>query len=101
MWVIVNYLSSGQAAEEAVAGIEAAGGIDVLVHSALIPCAIRPFADMTTPALGTSKAAMAQFARFLAQELGHQGTTVNVVEAGPVTDTAISHVMDGSVCDSG
>jgi 3-oxoacyl-[acyl-carrier protein] reductase len=171
MRVAVNYLSRGRAAEEVVAGIEAAGGqamtvqadvrdgaavqamveraaaawggVDVLVHSALIPYAIKPFADMTweelgdkvydemhaafvvtkavLPAmteqgwgrliylsailsrqprpgfitLGTSKAALVQFARFLAQELGPQGITVNVVEAGPVTDTGISYVMEG------
>jgi 3-oxoacyl-[acyl-carrier protein] reductase len=171
MRVVVNYMTSGQAAEEVVAGIEAAGGqamavqadvrdeaavqamveraaaawggVDVLVHNALIPYAIKPFADMTweelggkvydemhaafvvtkavLPAmteqgwgrliylsailsrqprpgfitLGTSKAALVQFTRFLAQELGPQGITVNVVEAGPVTDTGISHVMEG------
>jgi len=171
MRVVVNYNQSGQAAEEVVAGIEAAGGqamamqadvrdtaavqamvdrvaaawdgIDVLVHNALIPYAIKPFQDMTweelggkvheemraafllTKAvlpwmtgqgwgrliylsavlsrqprpgfitLGTSKAALVQFARFLAQELGPQGVTVNVVEPGPVTDTGISHVLEG------
>ena len=36
-----------------------------------------------------------QFARFLARELGPQGITVNVVEPGPVTDTGISHVLEG------
>jgi len=171
MRVVVNYLSSGQAAEEVVDGIKAAGGqamavqadvrdtaaveamvervgsvwggIDVLVGNALTPYAIKPFQDMTweelggkleeemraafvvtkavLPAmteqgwgrliylsavlsrqprpgfitLGTSKAALVQFARFLAQELGPQGITVNVVEPGPVTDTGISHVMQG------
>src|SRR6185312_193067 len=37
-------------------------------------------------ALGTAKAALAQFARYLAQELGPRGITVNVVEPGPVED---------------
>jgi len=168
--VVVNYLRSGQKAEEVVADIEAAGGqamavqadvrdaaavgamvervaaawggIDVLVHNALTPYAIKRFQDMTWDelggklddemraafvvtkavlpamtgqgwgrliylsaglsrqpragmiALGTAKAALAQFARFLAQELGPQGITVNVVEPGPVTQTGISHVMD-------
>jgi 3-oxoacyl-[acyl-carrier protein] reductase len=171
MRVVVNYLSSGEAAQEVAASIEAAGGqamavqadvrdevavqamveraaaawggIDVLVHNALIPYAIKPFADMTwdelggkvydemhaafvvtkavLPAmteqgwgrliflsailsrqprpgfitLGTSKAALVQFTRFLAQELGPLGVTVNVVEAGPVTDTGMSHVVNG------
>ena len=45
-------------------------------------------------ALGTAKAALTQFARYLAQELGPLGITVNVVEPGPVADTRISHVLD-------
>jgi 3-oxoacyl-[acyl-carrier protein] reductase len=153
MRVVVNYLRSGTAAEEVVAGIEAAGGqamavqadvreaaavesmieqvqaawggIDVLVHNALTPYVIKPFQDMTWEelggklddemraafavtkavlpamteqgwgriiliALGTAKAALAQFARYLAQELGPRGITVNVVEPGPVEDT---HMM--------
>jgi 3-oxoacyl-[acyl-carrier protein] reductase len=45
-------------------------------------------------ALGTAKAALTQFARYLAQELGPQGITVNVVEPGPVGETRISHVLD-------
>jgi 3-oxoacyl-[acyl-carrier protein] reductase len=52
----------------------------------------RPRAGMI--ALGTAKAALTQFARYLAQELGTRGITVNVVEPGPVTDTKISHVLD-------
>jgi 3-oxoacyl-[acyl-carrier protein] reductase len=169
MRVVVNYLHSGQAAEDVVAGIEAAGGqamavqadvrdvaavatmtervaaawggVDVLVHNALTPYAIKPFLEMTWEelggklddemraafvatkavlpsmtdqgwgrliylsaapsrqpradmiALGTAKAALAQFARFLAQELGPLGITVNVVEPGPVAETRISHVL--------
>lgn len=170
MRVVVNYLHSGQAAEKVVADIDAAGGqamavqadvreaaavqtmiervgaawsgVDVLVHNALTPYAIKPFQDMTWEelggklddeiraafvvtkavlpamtdqgwgrliylgtglsrqpragmiALGTAKAALTQFARYLAQELGPQGITVNVVEPGLVTDTKISHVLD-------
>lgn len=170
MRVVVNYLHSGQAAEDVVAGIEAMGGqavavqadvrdaaaveamvervgaawggVDVLVHNALTPYAIKPFQDMTWEelggklhdemraafvvtkavlpgmtgqgwgrliylsaglsrqpragmiALGTAKAALVQFARYLAQELGPLGITVNVVEPGPVTETRISQVLD-------
>jgi 3-oxoacyl-[acyl-carrier protein] reductase len=170
MRVVVNYLHSDAAAEEVVAGIKAAGGqamavradvreaaavesmiervwatwggVDVLVHNALTPYAIKPFQDMTWAelggklddemraafvvtkavlpamtdqgwgriiylgtglsrrpregmvALGTAKAALTQFARYLAQELGPQGITVNVVEPGPVADTRISQVLD-------
>jgi 3-oxoacyl-[acyl-carrier protein] reductase len=39
-------------------------------------------------ALGVSKAALVQFARYIAQELGPHGVTVNVVSPGPV-DTQI------------
>ncbi|MFC4116307.1 SDR family NAD(P)-dependent oxidoreductase [Nonomuraea zeae] len=170
MRVVVNYLRSAAAADEVVAGIEAAGGqamavqadvreaaavetmveqvqaawggIDVLVHNALIPFAVKPFKDMTWDelggkldgemraafavtnavlpamtgqgwgriiyisiglsrqprpgmvALGTAKAALVQFARFLAQELGPTGVTVNIVEAGPVADTRMASVLD-------
>ena len=45
-------------------------------------------------ALGTAKAALAQFARYLAQELGPQGITVNVVEPGPVEDTRMTAGLD-------
>ncbi|MCX4797358.1 MULTISPECIES: SDR family NAD(P)-dependent oxidoreductase [unclassified Streptomyces] len=166
MRVVVNYLRSGPAAEDVVAGIEAAGGqamavqadvreaaavesmieqvqaawggIDVLVHNALTPYAVKPFQDMTWEelggklddemraafavskavlpamteqgwgriiylgtglsrrpregmiALGTAKAALTQFARYLAQELGPLGITVNVVEPGPVDDTRMA-----------
>jgi len=80
MRVVVDYLHSAQAAEEVVAGIEAAGGqamavqadardptavqalvervaeawggVDVLVHNALTPYAIKSFQDMTWEELG-------------------------------------------------
>ncbi|QFZ73301.1 SDR family oxidoreductase [Streptomyces fagopyri] len=168
--VVVNYLRSGPAAEEVVAGIEAAGGramavqadvrevsavedmvervraawggVDVLVHNALIPYAVKPFQDMTWEelggkldaemhaafavtkavlphmseqgwgrviylgtglsrrprqgmiALGTAKAALEQFARYLAEELGPRGITVNVVAPGPVEDTRMARMTD-------
>lgn len=170
MRVVVNYLHSAEAANEVVADIEAAGGqamavpadvrdqaavsdlikqvrtawgdIDVLVHNALTPYAIKSFHDMTWAelggkvddemraafvvtkavlpamteqgwgrliylgtglsrrpregmiALGTAKAALTQFARYLAQEVGPTGITVNVVEPGPVAETRISNVLD-------
>lgn len=166
MRVVVNYLHSAAAAEQVVAEIEAAGGqamaiqadvrdaaavgnlveqvqvawggIDVLVHNALTPYAVKSFQDMSWEelggkvddemraaftvtkavlpgmteqswgriiylgtglsrrpregmiALGTAKAALTQFARYLAQELGPRGITVNVVEPGPVGDTRIA-----------
>ncbi|KOV57983.1 short-chain dehydrogenase [Streptomyces sp. MMG1121] len=170
MRVVVNYLRNSGAAHEVVAGIEAAGGqamavqadvreaaaiasmvdqvqatwsgIDVLVHNALIPYAIKSFQDMTWEelggklndemhaafavtkavlpamaeqrwgriiyigtglskrprenmiALGTAKAALEQFARYLAQELGPQGITVNIVASGPVEDTRLADEFD-------
>lgn len=166
MRVVVNYLRSGEAAEEVVAGIAAQGGqamavqadvrevaaiegmveqvraawggIDVLVHNALIPYVVASFQDMTWEelggkldaemhaafavtkavlpamtergwgrivylgtglsrrpregmiALGTAKAALEQFARYLAWELGPRGITVNIVAPGPVEDTRVS-----------
>ncbi|MEV6162720.1 SDR family oxidoreductase [Streptomyces sp. NPDC052052] len=170
MRVVVNYLRDTKAAEEVVAGIEAAGGqamavqadvrdaaavesvveqveaawggIGVLVHNALIPYVVKPFQDITWEelggkidaemhaafvvtravlpamteqgwgriiylgtglsrrpregmiALGTSKAALEQMARYLAQELGPQGITVNIVAPGPVEDTRMAGVLD-------
>ncbi|MEU6577152.1 SDR family oxidoreductase [Streptomyces sp. NPDC046805] len=170
MRVVVNYLRSSKAAEEVVADIEAAGGqaiavqadvrevaaiegmvkqveaawggVDVLVHNALIPYAIKSFQDMTWEelggkldaemhaafavtkavlphmieqswgriiylstglsrrpregmiALGTAKAALEGLARYVAQELGPQGITVNVVAPGPVEDTRLANVFD-------
>ena len=166
MRVVVNYLRSEAAAEQVVAEIEAAGGhavavradvrepaavqkmieriaeawggVDVLVHNALTPYAVKSFQDLTWEelggkvgdemraaftvtkavlpamtehgqgriiylsaglsrrpregmiALGTAKAALAQFARYLAQELGPRGITVNVVEPGPVAQTRMA-----------
>jgi 3-oxoacyl-[acyl-carrier protein] reductase len=174
MRVVINYLHSAASAEQVVAGIEAAGGqamavqadvrepeavqklveqvgeawggIDVLVHNALTPYAVKSFQDMSWEelggkvddemraayvvskavlpamlergqgriiflgtglsrrpragmiALGTSKAALAGFALYLAQELGPHGITVNVVEPGPVGDTKIAaNVLDAEV----
>ncbi|MEU2923606.1 SDR family oxidoreductase [Streptomyces sp. NPDC007251] len=171
MRVVVNYLRNTKAAEEVVADIETAGGqamavqadvrdeaavagmveqvqaawgggVDALVHNALIPYAVKSFRDMTWEelggkidaemhaafavtkavlptmteqgwgrliyigtglsrrprpgmiALGVSKAALEQFARYLAQELGPQGITVNVVSPGPVESRIADEVLD-------
>jgi 3-oxoacyl-[acyl-carrier protein] reductase len=166
MRVVVNYRSSGDEADQVVASIESAGGqaiavqadvrdsaavlglvdqvratlgeVEVLVHNALIPYAIKSFDEISWDelggkleqemraafgvtkavvpgmtargygrivylgtvlsrrpregmiALGTSKAALDQFARFVAQELGPRGITVNVVAPGPVDGTVIT-----------
>jgi 3-oxoacyl-[acyl-carrier protein] reductase len=163
MRVVVNYRSSRDEADDVVASIRSAGGramavqadvrdgpavlgmveqvraamgeVEVLVHNALIPYAVKSFDEiswdelgakleqemravflmtkavvpgMTTRgygrivylgtvlsrrpragmiALGTSKAALSQFARFVAQEVGPRGITVNVVAPGPVETT--------------
>jgi 3-oxoacyl-[acyl-carrier protein] reductase len=170
MRVVVDYLHSAAAAEQVVAEIAAAGGqamamqadvrdpaavetmieqvrqtwgeVDVLVHNALTPYVIKPFAEMTWEelggklddemraayvvtkavlpgmtakgrgriiylgtglsrrpragmiALGTAKAALTQFARYLAQEVGASGVTVNVVEPGPVDETRMTGTLD-------
>jgi 3-oxoacyl-[acyl-carrier protein] reductase len=166
MRVVVNYRSSRDEADEVVASIRSADGramavqadvrdesavlsmieqvrdamgeVEVLVHNALIPYAIKSFDEISWDelggkleqemraafvmtkavvpgmtrrgygrivylgtvlslrpregmiALGTSKAALTQFARFVAQELGPRGITVNVVAPGPVEQTIIA-----------
>src|SRR5580658_6938560 len=166
MPVVVNYLSNRDKAADVVASITSAGGramavqadvrdwpavlgmvdqvraamgeVEVLVHNALIPYAVKSFDDISWDelggkleqemraaflmtkavvpgmtargygrivylgtvlsrlpregmiALGTSKAALSQFARYVAQELGPRGITINVVAPGPVDETAIT-----------
>jgi 3-oxoacyl-[acyl-carrier protein] reductase len=166
MPVVVNYRSSRDEADDVVASIRSAGGramavqadvrdgpavlgmveqvraamgeVEVLVHNALIPYAIKSFDEISWDelggkleqemraaflmtkavvpgmtargygrivylgtvlsrrpregmiALGTSKAALSQFARYVAQEMGPRGITVNVVAPGPVDETAIT-----------
>lgn len=163
MRVVVNYLISRGEADEVVASIIAAGGraiavqadvreesavhemveqvrfelgeVEVLIHNALIPYAVKPFAEMSWAelggkldqemraaflvtkavlpgmtklgygrivyldtvlsrqpragmiALGTAKAALGAFARYVAQEVGSSGITVNLVSPGPVSET--------------
>jgi 3-oxoacyl-[acyl-carrier protein] reductase len=171
MRVVVNYHSSRGEADDVVASIRSAGGqamavqadvrdssavlgmveqvraamgeVEVLVHNALIPYAIKSFDEISWDelggkldqemraaflvtkavvpgmtargygrivylgavlsrqpragmiALGTSKAALSSFARYVAQEMGPRGITVNVVAPGTVGETAIS----GAVLD--
>jgi 3-oxoacyl-[acyl-carrier protein] reductase len=163
MRVVVNYHASRDEADEVVASIRSASGqamavqadvrdgpavaamveqaraamgeVEVLVHNALIPYAIKSFDEISWEelggkldqemraaflvtkavvpgmtrrgygrivylgtvlsrrpragmiALGTSKAALGSFARFVAGELGPRGITVNVVAPGPVGET--------------
>src|SRR5215469_10416242 len=165
MRVVVNYRSSRDEADDVAASINSAGGraiaakadvrdgpavvgmveqvraamgeVEVLVHNALIPYAIKSFDEISWDelggkldqemhaafvltkavvpgmtkrgygrivylgtglsrrpragmiALGTSKAAVGSFARFVAEELGPRGITVNVVAPGPVAGTTI------------
>jgi 3-oxoacyl-[acyl-carrier protein] reductase len=163
MRVVVNYRSSSDEADQVVASIKSAGGqaravqadvrdgaavlgmieqikaalgeVEVLVHNALIPYAIKSFDEMSWDelggkldqelhaaylvtkavipgmtargygrivylgtvlsqrpragmiALGVSKAALGQFGRYVAQEMGPRGITVNMVAPGPVDGT--------------
>jgi 3-oxoacyl-[acyl-carrier protein] reductase len=165
MRIVVNYRSSRDEADDLAASIGSAGGramavqadvrdgsavlgmveqvraamgeVEVLVHNALIPYAIKSFDEISWDelggkldqemraafvvtkavvpgmaargygrivylgtglsrqpregmiALGTSKAALASFARFVAEEVGPRGITVNVVAPGPVAETSI------------
>jgi 3-oxoacyl-[acyl-carrier protein] reductase len=165
MRVVINYRSSQGEADDLVESIKSAGGqamaaqadvrdeaavfgmveqvraamgdVEVLVHNALIPYAIKSFDEISWDelggkldqemhaafiatkavlpgmtasgygrivymgtelsrqpragmiALGTSKAAMGSFARYVAEELGPRGITVNVVAPGPVAGTAV------------
>ena len=167
--VVVNYHASAPQAEEVVAAISAAGGeavaiqadvtapgdvarmvgeidqrwggVDVLVHNALIPFAITSFAELTweqlggkldgelraaflmTKAvvpgmisrgygrlvfistglsrhprdgmitLGTAKAALDQFVRYIALELAPHGITANLVAPGTVEGTTMSQKL--------
>lgn len=167
MRVIVNYRSSRDEADDVVTSITSQGGhamavqadvrdevavhdmveqiraamgeVEVLVHNALIPYAIKSLDDIwwdelggkldqemhaaflltkaVVPgmtkvghgrivylgtvlaqrpregmiALGTAKAALTQFARYAALELGPRGITVNVVAPGPVGETTIAN----------
>ncbi|WP_329459030.1 SDR family NAD(P)-dependent oxidoreductase [Streptomyces sp. NBC_01497] len=169
MRVVVNYRSSSDEADAVVASIKSAGGhaiavqadvrdesavsamveqvrttmgeVEVLVHNALIPYAIKSFDEMSWEelggkleeemrsaflvtkavipgmtargygrivylgtglsrqprermiALGTSKAALNQFARYVAQEMGPRGITANVVSPGPVDETSLADVF--------
>jgi 3-oxoacyl-[acyl-carrier protein] reductase len=167
--VVVNYRASVQEAEEVVAAINTAGGeavamqadvtvsgdvarmvgdvdqrwggVDVLVHNALIPFDITSFAELTweqlggkldrelraaflmTKAivpgmisrsygrmvfistglsrhpregmitLGTAKAALDQFVRYIALELAPHGITANLVAPGTVAGTTMSQKL--------
>ncbi|MEB3979859.1 SDR family oxidoreductase [Mycobacterium sp. 663a-19] len=164
--VVVNHRASGAQAEEVVSGITSAGGdavaiqadvtasgdvsamtdeitqrwggVDVLVHNALIPFAVTSFAELTWEqlggkvnaelhaaymltkavvpdmisrgygrliylttglsrrprdgmiALGTAKAALDQFVRFIALELAPHGITANLVAPATVSGTTVT-----------
>lgn len=164
--VVVNHRASGQQADEVVAGITSAGGeavavradvtapgdvsamadeiarrwggVDVLVHNALIPFVVTSFTDLTWEqlgtkvdaelhaaymltkavvpgmvsrgygrliylstglsrrprdgmiALGTAKAALDQFVRYVALELAPHGITANLVAPATVSGTAVT-----------
>ncbi len=164
--VVVNHRASGEQADEVVAGITSAGGealairadvtvpadisamaeetarrwggVDVLVHNALIPFAVTSFADLTWDqlggkvnaelhaaymltkavvpgmvsrgygrliflstglsrrprdgmiALGTAKAALDQFVRYVALELAPHGVTANLVAPATVGGTTVT-----------
>jgi NAD(P)-dependent dehydrogenase (short-subunit alcohol dehydrogenase family) len=167
--VVVNHRASGPQAEEVVAGITAAGGeavaiqadvtvpgdvsamadeiaqrwggVDVLVHNALIPFVVTSFADLTWEelggkldgelhaaysltkavvpamisrgygrliylstglsrrprdgmiALGTAKAALDQFVRYVALELAPHGITANLVAPATVSGTKVTEQL--------
>lgn len=167
--VVVNYHASASQAEETVAAISAAGGealaiqadvtapddvagmmgeigqrwggVDVLVHNALIPYAITSFAELTWEqlggklerelraafllakavvpgmisrghgrlvylsavlsrhprdgmiTLGTAKAALDQFVRFIALELAPHGITANLVAPATVEGTTMTRQL--------
>jgi 3-oxoacyl-[acyl-carrier protein] reductase len=167
--VVVNHRASGPQAEEVVAGITSAGGdavavqaditvpgevsamadgiaqrwggVDVMVHNALIPFAVTSFADLTwgqlggkvdaelhaaytltkavVPgmisrgygrliflstglsrrprygmiALGTAKAALDQFVRYVALELAPHGITANLVAPATVSGTTVTQQL--------
>jgi NAD(P)-dependent dehydrogenase (short-subunit alcohol dehydrogenase family) len=167
--VVVNHRASGAQAEEVVAGITAAGGeavaiqadvtvpgdvsamadeiaqrwggVDVLVHNALIPFVVTSFADLTWEelggkldgelhaaysltkavvpamisrgygrliylstglsrrprdgmiALGTAKAALDQFVRYVALELAPHGITANLVAPATVSGTKVTEQL--------
>jgi 3-oxoacyl-[acyl-carrier protein] reductase len=171
MRVVVNYRSSRGEADDLVESIRSVGGramagqadvrdgpavlgmveqiraamgeVEVLVHNALIPYAIKSFNEISWDelggkldqemhaafvvtkavvpgmtasgygrivylgtrlsrrprqgmiALGTSKAALGSFARYVAEELGPRGITVNVVAPGPVAETTIDKAALG------
>jgi 3-oxoacyl-[acyl-carrier protein] reductase len=167
--VVVNHRASAPEAQEVVAGITAAGGdaiaiqadvtapgdvsamadeiaqrwggVDVLVHNALIPFVVTSFADLTWEqlggkvnaelhaaymltkavvpemisrgygrliflstglsrrprdgmvALGTAKAALDQFVRFVALELAPHGITANLVAPATVSGTTVTEQL--------